>query len=66
MASGFTKSDPIYGTVDLDDEYIKKLSYTLQDNISKNPKLYYKIYMNKKFALKYEILIIFKKYIFIA
>jgi homocitrate synthase len=39
--------------VKIDDEYIKKLSYTLQDNINKNPKLYYTIYVNKKFALKY-------------
>jgi len=39
--------------INLDDEYIKKLSYILQDNINKNPKLYYKIYVNKKFALKY-------------
>jgi homocitrate synthase len=39
--------------IKLDDEYIKKLSYILQDNLNKNPKLYYKIYVNKSFTLKY-------------
>ena len=39
--------------IKLDDEYIKKLSDSLQDNFNKNPKLYYNIYANKKFARKY-------------
>jgi isopropylmalate/homocitrate/citramalate synthase len=39
--------------INLDDEYVKKLSYILQDNINKNPRLYYKLYVNQNYALKY-------------